>query len=176
MWNVEENWHHIGNRNHLKIIQKIREKLPGKNDIQELQKATILDIVQTFQLFVWDIFVRIKSTADNWLTVGRLSSDKTNTATVYFTFRLLHNESPRTQVTHMLITWLNRAHRREIRHLSHDRRKTEFCCVPLDNYLFTPFSCQIFLCADGFSFVLCCYHGTVRSHRAWVCQRNCPEY
>ena len=37
----------------------------------------------------------------------------------------------------MLITWLNRAHRREISHLSHDRRKTEFCCVPLDNCLYT---------------------------------------
>ena len=57
MWNVEEKWHHIGNRNHLKIIQKIPEHLPGKHDIQELQKTAILDIVQTFQLFVWDNLV-----------------------------------------------------------------------------------------------------------------------
>jgi hypothetical protein len=64
MWNVEDKWHNIGNRNHLKIIQKLPEHLTGKHDIQELQKTAILDIVQTFQLFVWDNLVRIKS--DSW--------------------------------------------------------------------------------------------------------------
>jgi len=42
----------MGNGNHLKIIQKIPEQLPGKHDVKELQKAAILYIVQTFQLFV----------------------------------------------------------------------------------------------------------------------------
>jgi hypothetical protein len=176
MWNVQEKWHNIGNRNHLKIIQKIPEHLTGKNDIQELQKTAILDIVQTFRCLYEIIWSELRVTANNWLTVGRLSNDKTSTAAVYCTVRLLHNVSPCTHVTHMLITWLNRAHRREIGHLSHDRRKTEFCCVPLGNYLFTPFSCQISLCAGGFSFVLCCHNGIARSHRAWVCHRSCTEY
>jgi hypothetical protein len=42
----------MGNRNQLKIIQKIPEQLLGKHDTKELQKTAILDIVQTFQLFV----------------------------------------------------------------------------------------------------------------------------
>jgi len=42
----------MGNGNYLRIIQQIPEHLPGKHDINELQEAAILYIVQTFRLSV----------------------------------------------------------------------------------------------------------------------------
>jgi hypothetical protein len=53
----------------------------------------------------------------------------------------------------------------EIRHMSHDRGKAEFCCVALHNCLFTLFSCQVLLFTIWVSLVLCCSHGTARKHR-----------
>ena len=64
LYTQSDTFNNTENQNHLKITQTVPEQLPGKHDNKEVQNAAILDTVQTFQLFVWDTLVRIKS--DSW--------------------------------------------------------------------------------------------------------------
>ena len=69
MWDVEGKWHHMGNRNHLKIIQKIPEQLPGNTIPRNYRKQPHWTLFKRSSC-LYEILVlwsELRVTADNWL-------------------------------------------------------------------------------------------------------------